>query len=198
MKKIWSALLMATAMLMLVACGAKTEAEAPAKGNTEFSGKALVVYYSASGNTRRVAELVADEMKADIFELVPARPYSEADLNWRDDNSRVIREHNDVSLQDTELVSTQVPAWSEYDVVLFGYPVWWQEAPWVVHRFIRDNDFSGKTVIPFCTSASSGVGDSGMHLAEMAGTGDWLDGRRFSENPNERAVREWVRGLKLN
>ena len=104
---------------------------------------------------------------------------------------------DDASLQDIALVSTEVPNWDDYDVVLFGYPIWWREASWVVNNFIKNNDFTGKTVIPFCTSTSSGLGDSGTNLEKMAGTGAWLEGRRFSENPSEDSVREWVRGLDL-
>ncbi len=179
--------------------GAKKEAPSPTDpGNAAASGsKVLVVYFSASGNTRRVAELAADELGADIFEIVPAEPYSEDDLNWRDRNSRVCREHDDMSLQDIELISAEAPDWSRYDTVLFGYPLWWREAPWVVNRFVQSNDFTGKTVIPFCTSTSNGLGDSGVHLAEMAGSGTWLDGIRFSENPSESSVREWAHSLWL-
>jgi flavodoxin len=160
-------------------------------------GKAIVVYFSASGNTERVAELVAGELGADLFELVPVEPYTDADLNWRDRNSRVCREHDDASLQDIELVSVEVPDWSAYDTVLFGYPLWWREAPWPVNSFIESNDFSGKTVIPFCTSTSNGLGESGKHLAEMAGSGNWIDGTRFSEHADEGSILNWVRGLGL-
>ena len=176
--------------------GYQKTAEAP-QNEPAASGKALVVYYSASGNTGRVAGFVVDELKADTFELVPVEPYSDADLNWRDPSSRVNKEHDDASLQDIALVSTEVPNWDDYDVVLFGYPIWWREASWVVNNFIKNNDFTGKTVIPFCTSTSSGLGDSGTNLEKMAGTGAWLEGRRFSENPSEDSVREWVRGLDL-
>ena len=176
--------------------GYQKTAEAP-QNEPAASGKTLVVYYSASGNTGRVAGFVADELNADTFELVPAEPYSDADLNWRDRSSRVNKEHDDASLQDIALVSTEVPNWDDYDVVLFGYPIWWREASWVVNNFIKNNDFTGKTVIPFCTSTSSGLGDSGTNLEKMAGTGAWLEGQRFSENPSEDSVREWVRGLDL-
>ena len=153
--------------------------------------------HSASGNTGRVAAFIADELRADTFELIPAEPYSDADLDWTDRSSRVNKEHDDASLQDIGLVSTEVPDWSNYDVVLFGYPIWWREASWVVNNFIKDNDFTGKTVIPFCTSTSSDLGESGTNLEKMAGTGIWLEGRRFNENPDEDSVREWVRGLDL-
>ena len=166
-------------------------------GNEAEGSSILVAYYSASGNTGRVAAFIADELRADTFELIPAEPYSDADLDWTDRSSRVNKEHDDASLQDIGLVSTEVPDWSNYDVVLFGYPIWWREASWVVNNFIKDNDFTGKTVIPFCTSTSSDLGESGTNLEKMAGTGIWLEGRRFNENPDEDSVREWVRGLDL-
>ena len=216
MRRFLSALLAGTMILTLAACGnagaqiqssAETQettipektdrSEAAAENRSVSSGKTLVVYYSGSGNTKRVAEFVADELKADIFEIIPQEIYTDADLNWRDPDSRVCREHDDPVLQDIELVSTEVSDWEEYDVVLFGYPIWWREAAWVVNNFIKDNDFTGKTVIPFCTSTSSGLGDSGTNLEKMAGTGNWLEGQRFNENPGENDVREWVRGLEL-
>ena len=165
---------------------------------TEAGGKTIVVYFSGSGNTRRVAEYVADETGADMFELVPVNPYTDADLDWTDRSSRVCTEHDDKSLQDVELESIEVPDWSAYDTVLFGYPLWWREAAWPVNTFVKGNDFAGKTVIPFCTSTSSGFGDSGKLLEEMAGTGDWVDGMRFSEREDEEKIREWVRGLDLD
>ena len=199
MRKIWSVLLAIVMMLTLVACGTSNNnnSESARKSETEFTGKAIVVYYSGSGNTKRVADFVADELKADTFEIVPVDSYSDDDLNWRDRSSRVNREHDDTSLQDIELVSTDVPNWDEYDVVLFGYPIWWREASWVVNNFIKNNDFTGKTVVPFCTSTSSGLGDSGTNLEKMAGAGTWVEGIRFNEKPSEDSVREWVRGLDL-
>lgn len=161
------------------------------------TGKTLVVYFSASGNTKRVAELVASEMSADLFEIVPAEPYTDDDLNWMNRSSRVCKEHDDESLQNIELVTTEVPNWDEYDNVVIGYPLWWREAAWPVNNFIKGNDFTGKTVIPFCTSTSSGFGDSGKLLEEMAGAGDWLEGVRFSENESDDSIIEWAQGLDL-
>lgn len=162
-----------------------------------YDRKTLVVYFSGSGNTKRVAELTADEIGADLFELVPVDPYTEEDQNWRDPDSRVSVEHEDVSLQDVELVSTEVEDWSEYDVVLFGYPLWWREAAWPVNSFVKSNDFTDKTVVTFCTSQSSDLGESGKHLSEMAGTGEWIDGDRFPDTADEETIREWARGLAL-
>ena len=138
--------------------------------------KTLVVYYSASGNTKDVAEKIAKITEADLFEIEPVEPYTDDDLDWTDDDSRVSREHDDESLRDVELVSTTVDNWDSYDTVYIGYPIWWGIAAWPVDNFVKENDFTGKTVIPFCTAATSGIGDSGNLLEEMTGTGDWKEG----------------------
>lgn len=153
----------------------------------------LVVYYSATGNTKAVAETIAEATGADTFEITPAEPYSSDDLNYNNDDSRVSKEHDDESLQNqVELETTTVDNWDSYDTVFFGYPIWWGIAAWPVNQFVQNNDFTGKTVIPFCTSASSGIGQSGRNLAEMAGTGDWQDGQRFSSHPDEEDVISWA------
>ena len=111
------------------------------------NGKTLVVYYSASGNTKDVAEKIAKITEADLFEIEPVEPYTDDDLDWTDDDSRVSREHDDESLRDVELVSTTVDNWDSYDTVYIGYPIWWGIAAWPVDNFVKENDFTGKTVI---------------------------------------------------
>ncbi len=166
------------------------------KTNSE-TGKTLVVYYSASGNTERVAKAAAEAAGADLFEIVPVEPYTSEDLNWTNDNSRVSREHDDESLRNVELVSTEVENWDSYDTVLIGYPIWWGIAAWPTDGFVKANDFTGKTVIPFCTAASSGIGQSGKLLADLAGTGDWQEGQRFASGASDKEVAAWVAGLGL-
>ena len=158
-------------------------------------GKTLVVYFSATGSTQKVAEYIADALGADQFELIPAEPYTSADLSWTTEGSRVNLEHGDESLRDVKLVSNTVEDWADYDTVFIGYPIWWQIAAWPVNDFVLNNDFTGKTVIPFCTSSSSGLGESGELLAEMAGTGDWQTGMRFSSNASEDDVAVWANSL---
>lgn len=160
--------------------------------NSEETGDTLVVYYSATGNTERVANEIAAMTGGELFELEPVDPYTDEDLNWTADGSRVNAEHDDESLRDVPLVANTVENWESYDTVFIGYPIWWGIAAWPVDSFIKANDFTGKTVIPFCTSASSGLGDSGRNLAEMAGTGDWEEGRRFSSGVSEADVRAWL------
>ena len=165
--------------------------------NTE-SCRTLVVYYSASGTTKRVATAIADAAGADLYEITPVEPYTSDDLNWTNSSSRVSREHDDESLRDIALAEITPADWDSYDTVLIGYPIWWGIAAWPVDNFVKGNDFTGKTVIPFCTSASSGLGDSGNLLEEMAGTGDWQEGHRFSSGASDADAADWVASLNLN
>ena len=177
------------------AVSAAASSEAVGVGTT--TGKTLVVYYSATGTTEEVAQNIADVTGADLFAVVPAEPYTSDDLNWNDNNSRVSREHNDESLRMVELETAAVDGWENYDTVFIGYPIWWGIAAWPLSSFVAANDFTGKTVIPFCTSASSGLGQSGELLAEQAGTGTWLDGQRFSRSTSTDDITNWVNGLGL-
>ena len=220
MKKLTALLLSVVLVLSLAACGsankpassttqpetsASTEqpessSTAPAESEPETqpeTGKTLVVYYSASGNTERVAKDIAEAAGADLFEIVPTEVYTSEDLNWTNPDSRVSREHDDESLRDVPLTTTEVPDWDSYDTVFIGYPIWWGIAAWPVDTFVKNNDFTGKTVIPFATSSSSGMGQSGSLLADMAGTGEWQEGQRFSSGVSSDDVQSWVNGLGM-
>ncbi len=178
----------------------ESSSTAPAESEPETqpeTGKTLVVYYSASGNTERVAKDIAEAAGADLFEIVPTEVYTRDDLDWTNPDSRVSREHDDESLRDVPLTTTEVPDWDSYDTVFIGYPIWWGIAAWPVDTFVKNNDFTGKTVIPFATSSSSGMGQSGSLLADMAGTGDWQEGQRFSSGVSSDDVQSWVNGLGL-
>lgn len=172
---------------------ASSETETDGDG---VQGKTLVVYFSATGNTERVAEVIADTAGGELFELEPVDPYTDEDLNYSDDNSRVSQEYADEGLRNVELVADTVDGWQDVERVYIGYPVWWGNAAWPVNTFVEANDFTGKTVIPFCTSASSGLGDSGELLAELAGTGDWQEGMRFSSSVSDEDVVAWVESLE--
>lgn len=176
----------------------ETAAETQTGDTTAESGKTLVVYYSASGTTKRVATAIADAAGADLYEITPVEPYTSDDLNWTNSSSRVSREHDDESLRDIALTEITPADWDSYDTVLIGYPIWWGIAAWPVDNFVKGNDFTGKTVIPFCTSASSGLGDSDNLLEEMAGTGDWREGHRFSSGASDADAADWVASLNLN
>ena len=225
MKKLTALLLSVVLVLSLAACGSANKpassttqpetsapTEQPTTGPSESSstapaesepetqpetGKTLVVYYSASGNTERVAKDIAEAAGADLFEIVPTEVYTSEDLNWTNPDSRVSREHDDESLRDVPLTTTEVPDWDSYDTAFIGYPIWWGIAAWPVDTFVKNNDFTGKTVIPFATSSSSGMGQSGSLLADMAGTGEWQEGQRFSSGVSSDDVQSWVNGLGL-
>ena len=159
-------------------------------------GDVLVVYFSATGNTEEAANYIAAATGGTLFELVPAEPYTSADLNWNDEGSRVVREHEDEALQNSvELLSATPENWADYDTVFIGYPIWWGIAAWPVNGFVTENDFTGKTVVPFCTSSSSGIGQSGQLLADMAGEGNWQSGHRFSSSVSQSAVESWLEEL---
>ncbi len=175
--------------------GSSTETSEESVETTE--SKTLVVYYSATGYTESVAKYIAEATGGELFRLEPVEEYSSADLDWTDRNSRVSREHNNPEERMMDLVASTVPDWESYETIFIGYPIWWGIAAWPVDRFIADNDFTGKTVIPFCTSSSSGLGESGELLKEAAGTGEWLTGERFRSGTSEETVKEWVESLSL-
>lgn len=225
MKKLTALLLSVVLVLSLAACGSankpassttqpetsapteqpatepsESSSTAPAESEPETqpeTGKTLVVYYSASGNTERVAKDIAEAAGADLFEIVPTEVYTSDDLDWTNPDSRVSREHDDESLRDVPLTTTEVPDWDSYDTVFIGYPIWWGIAAWPVDTFVKNNDFTGKTVIPFATSSSSGMGQSGSLLTDMAGTDEWQEGQRFSSGVSSDDVQSWVNGLGL-
>ena len=156
---------------------------------------ALVVYFSATGNTEEAAGYLAGAIGADVFEIVPADPYTSEDLNCTNPESRFTvapPQQEQVTLTTLTPPDAIPDNWDSYDTVFIGYPIWWFEAAWPVESFVRANDFTGKTVIPFCTSASSGIGESGRLLAELAGTGDWLEGQRFPSGVPQREVEAWL------
>lgn len=163
---------------------------------TKSGSKILVVYYSAQNHTKSVAEQIAKNLNADIFEIVPEEVYANDDLDWTNSNSRVSREHDDESLRDVKLKNTKVSNWDDYDTVLIGYPIWWGIAAWPVDTFVKANNFDGKNVIPFCTSSSSGLGQSGKLLQKEANSGNWEDGQRFTSNPSNSEIQKWTDSLK--
>lgn len=174
-----------------------TTAADEAEAGSAEGGSVLVAYYSAQGHTAAVADAIASELGADTFVVTPTEPYTDDDLNWNDPDSRVSVQHEDESQRDVELEQVTPDGWEDYDTVLLGYPIWWGIAAWPVDGFVSGNDFEDKTVIPFCTSASSGLGESGELLAELAGSGDWQEGQRFSSSADADEVAEWARSLEL-
>lgn len=173
------------------------EGQQAASSDSQAASSILIAYYSAQGHTESVARVLADELGADTFVITPAQPYTNDDLNYNNDDSRVSKEHIDDN-RHVELETITPENFDNYETVLIGYPIWWANAAWVLDDFVSENDFTGKTVIPFCTSASSPLGQSGELLAEMARTGNWQDGMRFRQSADEEEVRQWANDLSLS
>ena len=174
-----------------------TEASQPDETETEAEGtKVLVAYFSATGTTEGVAEHIANGLNADIYEIVPEEPYTDADLNYNDNNSRTTIEMNDPNARPA--ISGSVENMEQYDIVFLGYPIWWGEAPRIVSTFMESYDFSGKTIVPFCTSGGSGVGSSATNLEQLTSGANWLEGRRLNGRDSQDTVMEWVNSLGLS
>ena len=170
-------------------------AAAPAESETTAEGKdVLVVYFSATGTTKDIAEKIAAITDADLYEIKAAQEYTEADLDWNDSNSRTTLEQNDKSVR-PEIASDPVSL-EGYTTIYIGFPIWWGEEPRIMDTFVESYSFDGITMIPFCTSSSSGIGRSGQNLAENAGSGNWLDGQRFGAGAPETEIQSWIEGLK--
>lgn len=180
------------AAFALTACSEPESGDLP-----QLSGRSLVIYFSGTGNTRRVAQAGAEALGADIYELTPLQPYTSADLNYYDRSSRVIAEHNDPALRPE--IAGALPGLTEYDNVFIGYPLWWREAPNIVWNLVEQLDFTDKTVIPFCTSASDGIRQSEDTLKMLAKGSNihWVDGHRFSSSTSADAVANWIKNANL-
>lgn len=175
------------------------EAETPeetAEVSGQESGRVLVAYFSATHTTESVAEKIADGLQADLYEIVPEEPYTEADLDYNDNNSRSTLEMNDASARPA--ISGSVENMDQYDVVFLGYPIWWGEAPRIIDTFVESYDFSGKTIIPFCTSGGSGMGSSATDLEQLTSGAEWLEGQRLSKNDSQDDIMEWVNSLGVD
>lgn len=173
------------------------ETEAATEDETESTeGKVLVVYFSATGTTKGVAEKIAKIENADLYEIKPAQEYTSADLDWNDRSSRSTKEQNDQSARPQ--IASDTLSLDGYQTIYIGYPIWWGEEPRIMDTFVESYDFDGITMIPFCTSGGSGIGRSGKDLEENAKSGNWLDGERFSGNAQEGEIQMWIHSLKNN
>ena len=153
--------------------------------------KTLIVYYSAEGHTKKIAEEIATNLDADIFEIVPDPVYSAADLDWTNPDSRCSRENDDEDLRDVKLANINVPNWESYERVVLCYPIWWGIAAWPVNSFIKAMDWTNKTVVPLCTSHTSGLGDSDLLLRDDAKSGNWQEGIRFFQDADSTKIKSW-------
>ena len=154
----------------------------------------LVAYFSATGTTKRVAERIAELTGADIYEIEPKNPYSDADLNWNDRSSRSTKEMDDPSVR-PEIGSIDISL-DQYKTIYLGYPIWWGDAPRIMSTFVEKYKFDGIKVIPFCTSGGSGIGRSGSNLANLAGTGDWSRGERLNSSADTNNIQNFINNNK--
>ena len=169
---------------------AEPASETPAAAHSDV----LVAYFSATGTTKGVAERIASVTGGDLYEILAAEPYTEADLNYNDNSSRSTSEQNDKSVR-PEIGSEDISL-EGYTTIYLGFPIWWGEEPRILDTFVEKYNFDGITVIPFCTSGGSGIGRSGPNMEELAGSGTWLDGERFSGSVSEDELKSWIEGLK--
>ena len=202
-KKILIVFLAISLVFAFTACSAKTDntpestnaipTESTSAENAETpvaENKTLVIYFSATGNTKGVAEKIAAATNGDLYEIIPAEPYVKADLDYNNDNCRATKEQRNKSVR-PEIANNTVNL-DGFDTIYIGYPIWWGEEPRIMDTFVEAHSFEGKTVIPFCTSGSSGIGQSGKNLANLAKTGNWLDGDRLSSGISESELREFL------
>lgn len=175
------------------AAGQAEENSTETNAENDSDKDTIVVYFSATGTTKGVAERIASVTDADIFELSAAEPYSDADLDWNDKNSRTTLEMNDPDVRPA--IADDTVDLDGYETVYIGYPIWWGEAPRIMSTFVEAHDFDGKTVIPFCTSGGSSIGRSGENLASQAGCGNWLAGGRLDANISESELQDWINDM---
>ncbi len=177
----------------------QADADSPNDGQEKEAdketGKILVAYFSCTGTTKKLAESLAGGLEADIYEIVPEVPYTSEDLDYNDDSSRSTAEMNDASSRPA--IAGSVENMEQYGTVVIAYPIWWGEAPRIIDTFVESYDFSGKTVVPFCTSGGSGIGSSAKTLESLAGSGTWLEGKRFGGGESEDEMTAWINGLGI-
>ena len=166
-----------------------TQNQNEVKEDETSNKKVAVVYFSATGTTKKVAEYIKDEANADIFEIIPKQEYSDDDLNWNDSSSRSTKEQNDKNARPEIANDIDV---SNYDVIFIGYPIWWGDTPRIIQTFIENNDLEGKTMIPFCTSGGSGISGSENTLKSYSGI-NWISGKRLTTSQSETV--NWVKSL---
>lgn len=159
-------------------------------------GGVLVAYFSATGNTEGIAQHLQSILDADLYEIVPEVAYTDEDLNYSNDSCRANQEQNDPAARPAITGILEHP--ENYDVVFLGYPIWWGQAPKVMYTFLESYDLGDATIVPFCTSGSSGIGSSADGLQELTENARWLDGQRFSSGADQDEVAQWVDSLGLD
>lgn len=174
-----------------------TTTEQPQTPNPVVDRKSIVVYFSCTDNTKTIAEYIKDSTASDIYRIEPTVPYTSADLNYGNADSRTSKEQNDVTARPG--IAGNLPSLTDYEIVYLGYPIWWGEAPKIMYTFVESYDLSGKIIIPFCTSASSGIGNSATNLQTVTkGNATWIAGQRFAGSSSRSEIQQWVQGLDLS
>ena len=163
------------------------------KSDKDAESDILIVYFSATNNTKSVAEKIHAECKSDLYEIVPAIPYTSADINYTISNCRANTEQRDKNSRPP--INGQIENFAEYDVIFIGYPIWGNDAPRIIYTFLDSYDFSGKTLIPFCTSGGSGISGSERSIKAYKTDVTWLSGREFSRSTNQSTIAAWLNGL---
>ena len=175
---------------------ASSTLEDSGSGEDEMEDGVLVAYFSATGNTEGIAQHLQSILDADLYEIVPEVAYTDEDLNYSNDSCRANQEQNDPAARPAITGTLENP--EDYDVVFLGYPIWWGQAPKVIYTFLESCDFGDATIVPFCTSGSSGIGSSADGLQELTENAQWLDGQRFSSGASQDEVAQWVDSLGLD
>ena len=184
-----------TALLIALMTAVSCVPFALAEETAEPASHILVVYFSATGTTRGVAEKLAEGLSADLYEIVPEEPYTDADLNYNDSGSRTSIETDDPACRPA--IAGELPDLTPYDTVFIGYPIWWGDTPRIVSNFVEQVDLTGKTLAVFFTSGSSGLGSSMKHLEQQSGAGEWLEGKRFTDRTTVEELADWAGSLGI-
>ena len=209
MKKILLVLLTLCLMIGLAACSGSSTSDETANSDNETAAteeqtseaeqsnsetSTIVVYFSVTGNTKGVAEKIADITGADIYEIKAAEEYTDEDIDYDNSDSRTTHEQNDPSARPE--IGSDTISLEGYTTIYIGYPIWWGQEPRIMDTFVESYNFDGITMIPFCTSGSSDIGESGQNLADNAGSGNWIEGKRFDGSASEDEIRTWIDGLQ--
>lgn len=173
----------------------KDQQDTTNNSSTDSASKILVAYFSATGNTKPIAETIAELSGGDLFEIIPAEPYSDSDLNYSDDSCRANKEQNDSFARPR--ISEMVENMEQYDIVLIGHPIWWGEEPRIMDTFMESYDFSGKTIVNFCTSGGSEIGTATDNLKALSLGANWLEGHRFETGVSSDDVQAWLDKLNI-
>ncbi|MCQ2797223.1 MAG: flavodoxin [Bacilli bacterium] len=200
-KRIYKPFVGALAMFSLFACGTNNAFESTPNSDNKVDQtsinedkKSIVVYFSRTNNTKTVANYIADITGSVSYEILAKIPYTDDDIKYYTD-CRADREQNDPTAR-PEIGSETIDL-SSYKNIYLGYPIWHGQAPKIMYTFVESYDFSGKTIIPFCTSASSPMGNSATNLSKSTSGANWMEGKRFSQNASKDEVDTWIKSLKL-